>query len=179
MAYVDPGSFASGAILTASEMQVIADDVRYLKTATDGNTFAGVSLLATSGQSIASGSYVDVTWGSAPIDVGAAWSTGASITVPASWIPSGYTQAIVEAQFQARFAANGTGTRQIQLVQNGTVVEDAYSTSAISGETTTVLNTVWAICAAGDVLKVQVQQNSGGALVINYQTAHIKRVGYQ
>jgi hypothetical protein len=178
MAYVDPGSFSDGSDLTGAEMNVLADDVRYLKAAADGTAFAGVSVLRSTTQSIPTATYTDVSWGSSPIDIGAAWSSGASITVPAAWIPSGATSAYLEIQATARFDTSGTGSRGISVTQNGSTVEVPFFTSGLPSDTTPVAVLVWATVASGDVIKVQVYQSSGGALNVNQATAHVKRIGY-
>lgn len=178
MSYVDPGSFASGAVLTAAQVQVIADDVRYLKSAADLAAFTGVSLGGVASQSITSGTgYQSLQWGSAYLMVGGTWwTTGTNITVPAGTVPSGYTSAILEVQAQMVYSANGTGTRQIQVTQNGTSIA-AYSTTGISGETTTITAFCWISAADGDALLVQGQQNSGSTLTASYMRAQIKRIG--
>lgn len=179
MAYVDPGSFSPGDTLTASEVNVWADDIRYLKAAADSVAFDGVSLLRSSAQSIPNNTLTSISWSSAPLDVSGWWTSGTDMTVPAGAVPSGYTNAILEISAYARFVSNGTGTRSIAVIQNGSTVEAGISVSAITGDTTQVGGTWWAVVAVGDVLDIQVKQTSGGALNADFATCHAKRIGVQ
>ena len=108
-------------------------------------------------------------------DAGGWWSSGASATVPAGAIPSGFTNIAVSYTALVRFVSNGTGARKIIVLKNGSEV-DSYSTGALSGDTTTVSVTGYTTCAATDTFKVQVRQNSGGAL--NMDVARIALVRF-
>ena len=178
MAYVDPGTFASSGVLTAAEMNVVGDDLRYLKAMSDGTLFAGVSLLRTTTQSIPDSTYTDVSWSSSPIDVAGWWTSGATVTVPSAVIPPGYTTAYLEVNATARFNANGTGSRGIVVLQNGGTVEAASFTSGLPSDTTPVAITVWIAAAAADAIRVQVYQSSGAALLVNQCSLHLKRIGF-
>lgn len=178
MAYVDPGTFVAAAALTAAQMNVIGDDIRYLKAKADINTFEGIALARTTNQSIATATWTAISWSSASIMVGGTWWTsGATITVPAGTVPSGYTSAILEISASARFDVNGTGVRFIDVTVNGAEVEQSYATSGLASDTTPVQIIVWAQVADGDTIQVRVDQNSGGALNCSHGVAHIKRIG--
>ena len=177
MAYADPGTFTSGTVGTAAEMNVIADDVRYLKAASDLAALAGVSLARTSSQSIPNSSSTAISWSAANLDVGGWWTSGATFTVPVGTVPAGYTSAVVEIQASARFDVNSAGARTIEVTQNGTVVEQSFTTSGLPSDTTPVAVTVWAEVVDGDALQVLVVQSSGGALNCSHASVHARRVG--
>lgn len=176
MTYATPPVFVAGMTLPAADLNVVGDDVAYLKAFADAQAGAGVSLLRGTNLSVVTATYTDMPWVSAPIDITGWWTSGASITVPAGLVPPGYSSVAVEIQASARFDANGTGSRGIEVLLNGGVVEVPFSTSAITGETTPVAVTVWADCVDGDVLKIAVYQSSGGNLNCNHANAHIKRL---
>lgn len=176
MAFVTPPVFVPGTALAAADLNVLGDDINYLKAFADAEAGAGVSLLRGTNLSVVSATYTDIPWVSAPIDITGWWTSGANITVPTGLVPPGYTSVAIEIQASARFDANGTGSRGIEVLLNGSVVEVPFSTSAISGETTPVAVTVWANCLDGDVLKIAVYQSSGGNLNCNHANAHVKRL---
>lgn len=179
MAYVTPPTFVSGDTLTAAQLNILGDDIVYLKAAIDAMAFTAVSLSRTTNLTVATSTWTDVSWDSASIDTSSFWSSGASVTVPASAIPSGATNVVFAAQVQVRFAANGTGSRAVQVLKNGSTVERARYLSGIMGETTEVDTFVWSgSMAASDVFKLQVYQSSGGNLVANSISAKFWRIGY-
>lgn len=176
MAYVTPPTFGADTALPASDLNVLSDDISYLKAFADAQAGSGVSLLRTTNLSVVTASWTDIPWGSAPIDITGWWTSGTDITVPSGLVPPGYTSVVIEIETRARFDQNGTGARQIQVMLNGGLVEIPFATSGITGETTPVAITVWADCVDGDVLTVQVYQNSGGNLNCNHAVAHVKRI---
>ena len=179
MAYVTPPTFVATDTLTAAQLNILGDDILYLKAAIDAMAFTGVALSRTTNLSCTTATWTDVSWDSATIDTSSFWSSGTDITVPASAIPAGSTNVVFMVQVQVRFAANGTGSRAIQVLKNGSTVERARYLSAITGETTEVDTFVWAVSvAAADVLKLQVYQTSGGALIANSISMHAWRGGY-
>jgi len=176
MAYVTPPTFVASAVLAAADLNIVSDDVAYLKAFADAQAGSGVSLLKGTSVSCTTATFTTIAWVSSPIDIGGWWTSGTNIVVPTGLVPPGYTSVAVEVQAAARFDSNGTGSRAIQVLLNGTVVEVPFSTSAITGDTTPVGVTVWADCVDGDVITVQVYQSSGGALNCNHCNAHVKRI---
>lgn len=176
MAFVTPPVFVAGTALAAADLNVLGDDLNYLDAFANAQAGAGVSLLRGTSLSVVTATYTDVPWASAPIDITGWWTTGTDITVPSGLVPPGYSSVAVEIQAAARFDANGTGSRGIEVLLNGGVVEVPFSTSAIAGETTPVAVTVWPRCVDGDVIKIAVYQSSGGTLNCNHANAHIKRL---
>lgn len=179
MAYVDPGTFASAAILTAAEMNVIGDDIRYLKTAADQDTFAGVSLARTTNQSIATATYTPISWSSAPVMVnGTWWTSGTNITVPTGTVAAGFTYAVLECDLLIQYDINANYSRGAVVQLNGSTVEFGFFTSALPADNTVVSVTVWALAKDGDVLTGVARQASGGALNVTAARMKVKRLGY-
>lgn len=177
MAYSTPPTFVSGNTLTAAQLNVLSNDIAYLKTQADSATFAGAALTAGS-QTIPNSSSTNIVWTAEPLATGGDWWTsGANVVVPAAVIPTGYSYVVLEIAFASRFDANGTGVRQASIYLDGTLVEETYSASAISGETTPVALTVWAYATAGQVITAAVAQSSGGNLACSHTSLHVKRIG--
>ena len=176
MAYVDPPVFVPDTACAASDLNILSADIAFMEAQILADAGCGVSLLRGTNVSCTTATWTTISWVSAPIDVGGWWTSGTDIVVPSGLVPAGYSAIAVEIQTAARFDANGTGTREIQVLQNGSAVEVPFSTSAITGDTTPVGATVWASCVAGDVLTIQVYQNSGGNLNCNHANAHVKRI---
>ena len=127
-----------------------------------GSTFSGVSLFKSANQSIANNTFVVITFNSENFDTDTYHSTSTNtsrITIPSG--KGGYYN--VSATLS--FAGNNTGIRQLNLLKNGTAVQNMFSTSPtqsagdyrVSGST--ILNLV-----AGDYLEINGYQSSGGAL---------------
>ena len=66
------------------------------------------------------------------------------------------------------FASNATGFRKVILFKNGgTVAGGLWSTAAVNGDVTTVSGSLLLSLVAGDAIKIEATQNSGGALNVN------------
>jgi hypothetical protein len=158
MAWTDPPVFVSGGTVTAAQLNILGDDLVYLKGITDGVSFSGTKLIRSTSQSLTTATYTDIT-----------------VTVPAGAIPTGYTSVAVLLIGLLRYVANGTGSRQLRILLNGSEVETVVH-SALSGEKTTVhYSTVFTVEAA-DEIKMQGYQSSGGAL--NIDNARLTIVRY-
>lgn len=169
MAYTTPPTFADGTDLPASDLNILGDDIAYLKAIADGVTFSGVQLRRTSTQSITSGSYQAVTWQSESggFDIGSWWSSGTDIVVPAGAIPSGSTTIACLVLTSTNFASNATGTRFLQVLVNGTVTENRAVTGIGGGDVTPIALQDVVVVAAGDVITAEVDQSSGSTLTIS------------
>lgn len=178
MTYITPPVFVAGTALAAADLNIMGSDIGDLDARVTAMAFEGVALARTTNLSVVTATFTDVPWSSASIDVSGWWTSGANITVPSGAVPPGFTSVVLEIDASCRFAANGTGSRAVEILLNGGVVEHAKYSSAISGETTTVDITVWAVAAAADVIKVDVYQTSGGNLDASQISAHVKRIGY-
>jgi len=167
MAYTAPPTFAASDPLAADELNVLGDDIVYLYGVAQGVTFSGGKVSRTTNQSIPDSTDTAVTFTTEEFDFGGWWSSGTLATVPSGAIPAGFTTIIVMVVASLRFVSNGTGTRQISVMLNGTTAE-AMNLSALSGEMTTVYVTTFVEAAAGDTLGINAWQSSGGALNLNY-----------
>jgi hypothetical protein len=174
MAWTTPPTFVAGDPLAAAELNVLGDDLLYVKGVSDGASFSGVKLSRDATQSIPNATQTAVTMITEVFDFGGWWTSGAVATVPASAVPAGFSTIIVEVVLSARLATNGTGTRQIYLMHNGSEA-DVLSYSAIGGEATTIALTTFLEVAAGDTIGLAVKQNSGGALDTHYNRMAIVR----
>lgn len=164
-----PPTFVAGDILEADQLNQLGDGIVELQAVAEGVTFQGAEVKRTGTQSIADGSDVTVVWQSEAGgigDIGGWWSSGTDIIVPAGAIPSGATEIAVHVEAGTNFAANGTGTRFIRILQDGSIMK-SYSTGAISGDPTEVSVGKTLKCVAGTVITIVVHQTSGGALNIS------------
>ncbi len=178
MTYTSPASFPANTIVPSDSLNILSDDIADLNARSNTQSFFGVSLARTSSQSIADSTDVDIVWDGTNLDVGGWYvGSGADIVVPDAAIPDGYTTIYVEISGDGRFAVNGTGARTLRYVLNGTLIEQAFVTSGLSGDTTPVFKLVWAEVAAGDIIDAQVVQSSGGSLNLEKGSIHVKRIG--
>lgn len=163
MAYVTPPTFNSGDVLDADDLNILGDDIEYLKGVADGVGFSGAKASRSSNQSIPDTTYTDVTFTAEVFDFGGWYSSGSTFTVPAGAVPAGFTTIVLDVVAIARFVANGAGSRQLAILKNGST-EDLFGLSALSGDTTSVILPAKFEAAAGDTIKIQVYQSSGDAL---------------
>lgn len=175
MAFVTPPTFSSGAVLTAAQLNILSDDLNYLKGIADGVTISGVGLRRAATQSIANDSDVAVSWDTEVQDWGGWWSSGTTVTVPAGAIPGDSTMIAVQAVVQAKFASNATGKRTLRVLKEGSSV-DYWKIPALDDDVTSIAFTTFSTTIALDDWTVQVRQNSGGAL--NITEAHFWLLRY-
>lgn len=173
MAYVTPPTAVSGGTATAADFNVLGADIEYLYGVVQGVGFSAVKLVKTS-QSITDSAYTNISWASESYDYGGWWSSGVQATVPAGAIPAGYTSIAVVMGINLRWAANATGSRRISFKLND-VEFAAQSLSGISGDTLGMVFSDFVVVEAGDLLKVQVYQSSGGNLDLDYAYLTIVR----
>ena len=167
MAYTTPPTFTAGTVLTAANLNILGDDIVYLKGITDGVNFSGVQLRRTATQSITTATWTAVTWQTETggFDNGGWWSSGTNIVVPAGAIPSGFTTIACDVLARTYFGTNGTGSRKIRILVDGSVTETG-NLPAISGDQTDVWVPDAVVVAAGAIITVEVYQNSGSTLSI-------------
>jgi hypothetical protein len=163
MPYTAPPTFVDGDDLPAADLNVLSDDIEYLYGVSQGLTASGVQVRRTSNQAISSGSHAYISFESEQFDYGGWWSSGTTITVPAGAIPAGFSTVLVQFAVNAKFAANGTGIRRVEVHKNGTSV-GGWQTSALSGDSTDLTYSDWTTVAAGDTIKLDAYQTSGGSL---------------
>lgn len=163
MAYTTPPTFASGDPLLAAELNVLGDDIAYLYGISEGVTASGVSVSRASNQSISDSTTTSITFTTENFDLGAWWSSGTDIVVPAGAIPTGYTTILVHIAADIQWTANGTGYRAASIFVNGALL-GTRNASALSGETTNVGIDRYTTVAAGDIITIRGTQTSGGSL---------------
>ena len=163
MAYVAPPNFVSGAVLTEANLDVLSDDIAYLYGATSAQAFSGCQVSRNAATNISNNSSSAITWTAEAIDVGNWWTSGTNIVVPASAIPSGYTTIMLMVTARTRFAANGTGLRRLGAMKNGTGF-GWVSTTGITGDTTDLSIIEFVTAVVGDIVTLELFQNSGGVL---------------
>lgn len=174
MAYTTMKTWGSET-LTSSDMKTyLTDNIEYLKGVSDGLTFSGVTLTRVAATSIPDAATTDISWVTESEDSGGWWSSGASITVPAGAIPSGFTTIKLLVTARATWDNNGTGVRKLLLTNNGTSFA-APVIAGITGEDIGQDVTDFVSVVSGDVIKLQVYQNSGGALDISNLRINVVR----
>lgn len=177
--YTTPPTFVAADPLPAADLNILGDDIEYLKGITDGVTFSGTQLRRTATQSISSGSWTAVTWQteSGGFDYGGWWTSGTNIVVPAGAIPAGFTTIACYGIARTYFGSNSTGQRKIRILVNGSPTETS-NFPAISGDQTDVFVPDFFVVAAGDIITVEVYQNSGSSLNIASSDTKVTIVRY-
>jgi hypothetical protein len=164
MAYVTPPTFTPGTELAADDLNLLGDDIKYLKAQTDQAVLSGCVVTRAASQSIPNNTATLMSFTAEVIDAGG-WIavTSTTVTVPAGAIPAGYTTIAVDCRISATFATNATGYRRATLLKNGTPVVGPV-VDAGSGQVTVVSESCITTAVAGDTFTVEVQQTSGGSL---------------
>lgn len=177
MAYTTPPTFVASDPLAAAELNVLSDDIIYLKAQTDGTVASAVQVIRSTAQSIATSTYDAVSWSSEGFDLGGWWSSGTDITVPSSAIASGFTSALANVQVRMKWATNATGLRRCRIMLNGGLVSGGQMTvGGISGDGTELIHAIPILIEAADVITIEGWQSSGGALDLDYAICSIVRI---
>jgi len=139
-------------------------------TASSGATSGFPSAFADFGTpSIANATVVDLTPTSVPVNVGGMWTSGTAFTIPTG------QGGLYEMGIACRFVTNANGVRQGRISVNGaeymywTVPSNSIGQAPGAGVTRRVM-------VAGDVVRFNVYQNSGGALAFGSGTGWLERV---
>lgn len=162
MTWSTPPTFTTATTATAADVQVLSDDLTYLKAAADGVAFSGCQLTRSATQSIPVSTYTQVSWDTETTDVGGWHSSGANITVPSGAVPAGYSTIMVLVTVAVSWAV-GDYTRWLRVLVNGTS-KALVVQSAVSGETMGQAITTFVPVASGDIITVEVKQSTAGAL---------------
>lgn len=163
MAYTTPPTFVASDVLPAADLNILSDDIIYLKGITDGVTFSGTKVNRGSNQSISNATATDISFTAEIFDFGGWWSSGTTVTVPAGAIPAGYTTIVLEVVGKAFYTSNATGYRRLAVLKNG--ASFAQTTAGSNATDSTDVNlTDFVEVEAGDDITMQVTQTSGGAL---------------
>ena len=177
MSYVAPPTFTAATTAAAADVQVLSDDIAWLKAFADAQAGSGVSLLKGTSTSIATATYTTLSWVSAPVDITGWWTSGTDIVVPAGAIPAGATTIGIHIDAMVKFAANASGARQLRMLNNGTAFWTGGA-AAIDGSNTMLLTggTVTTVAAA-DVITIEANQSSGGSLNVTEARVAVARLG--
>lgn len=173
--FTTPPAFSSGEVLTASDINVLGDDISYLYQQSTQVAFYGARLTQSGTVSLANNVYTDNSWDAETFDIGTWWTSGAAITVPAVAIPAGLTNVVLLVTGAARFAANGTGYRGLRILKDGAEWRTVSASAINSGDTTSVAVTDFVTAVSGSVIKLQIGQNSGGALNVDQLVLSVVR----
>lgn len=163
MAWTVPPTFVASDPLAASDLNILGDDIAYLKAITDGVVFSGTKVTRAASTSIANNTDSPITFTAEGYDYGGWWSSGTDVVVPAGAIPAGYTTIAVMVTAQTTWVANGTGRRYLWITLNGSHSVGASFTGD-SGEDMFVSVTGFIICAAADVITLELKHTSGAGL---------------
>lgn len=174
MAWTTPPTFSSGATLAAADVNILGDDLTYLKGITDGVSFSAVKATRAAATSIPNAAYTAVTFTAETYDYGGWYASGTNIVVPAGAIPSGYTTIAVMATGRAVFAANATGVRRLQVSLNGTAQFQPLA-SGDGTDATDLSGFGFLIVAAADIITLEVYQTSGAALNASGMSLNVVR----
>jgi hypothetical protein len=165
MAWTEPPTFSAGTELAAADLDLLGDDLNYLKAQTDLARFTGVLVDRNGvGQTIttATPTLVSFTRETGDTD-GYIAVTSTTITVPSAAIPPGFTTVIMDVRFFASWASNTTGIRRATLLVDGSDnVSSNYS--AATANTTDHIVSWFVFAAAGTEFELEVEQTSGGNL---------------
>ncbi len=164
MAYVTPPTFTAGTTGTAADVNILGDDIKYLKAQTDQAVLSGCVVTRAASQSIPNNTATLISFTAEVIDAGG-WIavTSTTVTVPAGAIPAGYTTIAVDCRMDATFATNATGYRRASIMKNGAQILGPV-VDAGSGQVTVVIGSTITTAVAGDTFTLEVQQTSGGSL---------------
>lgn len=176
MAWTTPPTFVAGTVVTASNLNILSDDLTYLYGIAQGITFSGVQVTRQANQSISNSSDTNISFDTENMDYGGWWSSGTAVTVPAGAIPAGYTSIWVDVVGMAKFATDSSGKRSLTLLKNGTSF-GSWKVSAIDDDNTTIIVPDGCEVEAGDTIALQVWQNSGGALNVGQARLMVERRG--
>jgi hypothetical protein len=162
LSYTTPPTFVSGGTVTASNLNILSDDISYLYGVAQGVTASGAQV-SKSAQTISTGTDTNISFSTENFDLGGWWSSGTAVVVPSGAIPAGYTSILILVAARVRWAANGTGSRAARLMKNGSIFGNS-STSGLSGDTLDQVVLDFTTVVAGDSIALQVYQSSGGNL---------------
>jgi hypothetical protein len=176
--FTTPPTFSSGEVLTASDLDVLGDDISYLYQQSTQVSFYGTRQTRSIAATTSDSAFHDIGWDTETFDIGG-WLTGSGsdIIVPAVAIPSGLTNIVVLVAAQGSFVANATGTRIIRILKDGAEWGRMAQSGIGGGDRTPLAITDFVTAVSGTVIKLQVWQNSGGSLDVDSLRINVVRYG--
>lgn len=163
MAYTTMKTWGSETLTSADMKTYLTDNIEYLKGVSDGLVFKGVSLTRVAATSISTSTNTDVSWSAEIEDIGGWWTSGVNITVPSAAIPTGFTTIKLLVVARTLWATNATGTRKMILRLNGGAFASP-NVAALPSDDVDQDVTEFVSAVAGDIVTLQLWQDSGGGL---------------
>lgn len=180
MTYTPPPDFNAGDPLTEADLDTLSQDITDLDQRVQGTVASACVVSRNTNQSISNNTDTYVNFTIENLDIGG-WfpGSGTTITVPASAIPDGATTILLGCAGDVTFATNSTGARIVELHVNGSLVSGAGNTNygLASDPTVVILNFKIIEVAAGDTIKLNVKQTSGGSLNLTVARFDLHRIG--
>jgi hypothetical protein len=176
MSWTTPPTFVSGDPLAASDLNILGDDLTYLKAIGDGLTLSGCRVRRAASQSIADSTFVAASFDTETLDLGGWYTSGTDVVVPAGAIPAGFTTIGLLIFGACKFVTNSSGRRWLRVLQNGAVIE-GWNITANNADTSDLTLSTFTTAVATDVITLEVKQTSGGSLSMSEARLTVLRYG--
>lgn len=181
MSFTSPPTFASGAVLTAAQLQILSDDITYLYgLVVTAVPWHGAQAFRNGNQSIPDTTRTIVTLPSGEnFDTDAFHdlvTNSSRLTLPSGLVTVGLSAACVM-QGYVEWASNSTGYRELRILKNGTVNSET-SVPAVTGTMGQQIGSVNAGIGS-DYFEMDAYQNSGGSLNITAAAFGLFVIGIQ
>jgi hypothetical protein len=155
-----PASFSSGDTLTAAQMNVISDDLKFLKNVDRVRVYQSAS------QSVADQAWEHITFDSEDYDSGGLHSTSSNTDRLVAQVDGWY-----QVKGQVTWESNATGRRDIQIRKNDTSSDATagtrwarVNTTAVGSDETMMQIVADVYLGVNDYVGLYVWQNSTGGL---------------
>jgi hypothetical protein len=163
-----PATFASGDTLTAAQMNVISDDLKFLKNVDR------VRVYKSAAQTVASGAWEHLSFDSEDYDTNTMHSTSSNTQRLTATVDGWYVACL-----QVSFAASGANRRDIQIRKNDSSTDGSAGTrwarvtlgALGAGDSTIMQCSAYLYLSATDYVKGLAWQNSGAGLDVESGSA--------
>jgi hypothetical protein len=163
MAWTTPPTFVADDPLAAADLNILGDDLEYLKAITDGLSFSAVRVTRVASTTVPNNAWTAVSFSAETYDYGSWWSSGTNVVVPAAAIPAGSTNIALLCQVRSVFAPDSVGYRGMRILLNGTP-EISFTSASFATDNSHIAGSAFIVVEAGDILTVERFQNSGSGL---------------
>jgi hypothetical protein len=166
--WTNPATFVSGDTLTAAQLNVIADNERFLKNVDRARVYKSAA------QTVSTGAWEHLSFDSEDYDTNSLHSTSSNTQRLTAAVDGWYVACL-----QVSFETDGTGRRDIQIRKNDSSTDGTAGTrwarvtlgSLGSGDSTIMQCTAYLYLAANDYVKGLAWQNSGAGLDVESGSA--------